>query len=373
MDTLTVLKTLAVFFTAVFGILGIFIDPDAPPKRTARWITAAAIVLSAAFGVTIGVFESRGQNASNQLLREIQLVGRTTNQIDTQVQTVTRNIESNTREIDSMVVSMDRVLSPLGEVHIDYQIDVKSNYPYLVNYLADLGNNISGFIGNHPTPITTMPASIHEQGINGIPVSVAITPPSNFLPPKSDKELYTLLGYSQIQLHFYRRQLDPTETRILGGERKPDMSMAINTGFEASGLSGPHVLIYSLHDKQLSISAVDVKADRSMQSSNGAFKGISDLRNSELIIVLPEFMTAGSPNADAQLTKIRAEFDLHHLTIGIGSGHRFNLQRPQIKRVNNDVNGNAVYSYRFPSELSASTSPGRRHGERRLKPLVFTL
>lgn len=179
----------------------------------------------------------------------------------------------------------------------------------------------------------------------------------------SEKLAYTILGYSEVELQFFKNPIAPNDHPGISGNWngniKPDLKLGVTGGLSPSGLSGGHTIEYDLKSKRFRLRANGLSSDPRYWTSTGKIVGIPDLLGPQMFVLLPSVMVSGDPAVDQYLPEIRKGFELDTLIVSLSSGREFWFRGADLER-HVDKDGYPIYSFIFPKTLDELRKLERR-------------
>jgi hypothetical protein len=402
MDLLySILKITSMIATGVFGALGLLTKYKDDKGTITRWgrIALAGILLSSGFSLGLYILEtSKAKAAAEKAKTEAEATSQVLKNILSNAQTTAAGLEQtldqqrrNLERSDYIAVGMEnslaaqrlvvsgnktilsgvtnsvkkqgelltlntgtlnevtRGLYPIKDVTIGYWISVPTDHVQLKKYIdrfdreltpllprLTFGSRIPGIRGGSSEGDSKRYTSINFDG--DAPLAPSET---------SEKLAYTILGYLDVELKFFKQPIDPSSYRVSAANRMPDLRLEVTGGF-SSGLSGEHLIQYDIPSRQFRLYAPKLASDPQYWSSTGKILGIPDLLGAQMIVRLPSIWVSRDATVDAYLPEIRRRFELDTLIISISGGRQFWFRRNMFQKYI-DENGYPIYSFIFPS------------------------
>lgn len=256
----------------------------------------------------------------------------------------------------STLNQVSRGLYPIKDVRIGYRIRVPTEHIQLKNYInrfdRELARLLPQLTFNSRIPWITGGSS--EDGNTYQEFGFSETAP--LAPDKTREKLaYTILGYSDVELQFFKKPIAPGDHLQVSGNwrsySKPDLKLEVTGGLSPKNSDGGHDIEYEIKTKRFTLLALDLTANPKYWESSGNIVGIPDLLGAQMFVFFPSTMVSGDPAIDQFLPEIRRGFQLETLTISISTGRVLWFRGADLqKHIAKD--GHLIYSFIFPNTMN---------------------
>jgi hypothetical protein len=406
MDLLySILKITSLIATAVFGALGLLTQYKDDQGKITRWgrTAIAGILLSSGFSLGLYILEtSKAKAAAEKAKSEAEATSEVLKNILSKAQTTAAGLEQtldqqrrNLERSDYIAVGMEdslaaqrlvlsgnktilsgvtnsvkkqgelltlntgtlnevtRGLYPIKDVTIGYWISVPTDHVQLKSYIDRFDRELTALLPRltFDTRISWIRGGTGEEGGGRRYQSFDFAADAPLAPSRTSERLaFTILGYSEVELEFFKQPIDPSIYRETGAFRTsritPDLRLSVSGGF-SSGLSGEHLIEYNVKSRQFRLIAHKLTSDAQYWDSTGKILGIPDLLGAQMIVRLPSIVVSGDPTLDVYLPEIRRGFELETLIISLSGGRQFRFRRDMFQKYTGERDL-PIYSFTFP-------------------------
>lgn len=249
---------------------------------------------------------------------------------------------------------VSRGLYPIKDVRIGYWIRVPTDHVQLRSYLDRFNKELTPLL---PLPFNNGPRWIRggrgEAGGGTTYAAFGFSADAPIAPNETTEKLaYTILGYSEIELQFFKNPIAPSDHPQISGNWAsniaPDLKLAVTAGLSSEGLSGEHVIEYELKSQQFRLQSLGLASDPRYWQSTGKIVGIPDLLGAQMFVLLPSIMVSGDRAIDQFIPEIRKGFELDTLIVSLSTGREFWFRGSDLKK-QTTKNGYPIYSFIFPN------------------------
>lgn len=338
--SLAILKFGGLFLSGVFGAYGLLVKfKDENDKITKSGRNALILIVTSTL--------VSGLSAAFEIYRDA-VRERTT------LEAQARETLETAKRTERLLSEINRSMQPISTLIVFHWISVPTDHVRMKSY-------ISRFEAALPNALTLLTSTgrfpgyaggSSDQGRN--PIDIAFDGSAVLSPDRTKEKLaFTVLGYSEIKVEFFKVPIDPKSHYSISGEfnNKPDLKISLSSGLGVPGLGGNHVLEYNLKEKSFKLRGSDISSDSKYWESTGKIVSIPDLAGSQIFISLPSVMVSGDMNeVDQYLPEIRRRFALDTLILNFGKGRQFWLQSKELIRLDTKV-GTPLYVYTFPKTV----------------------
>ena len=243
---------------------------------------------------------------------------------------------------------VSRGLYPIKDVRIGYWIHVPMDHLQLKSYVDRFGRELAPLL---PLKDDSLPSWI--TGLSGKPYETFSFSSEAPLAPKRTSEgvAYTVLGYSQVELQFFKNPIAPSDHPLVSGNWrngiKPDLKLSVSADLSKPLGQGGHDIEYDLESKRFRIEAFMLSSDAQYWVSTGKILGIPDLLGAQMFGLIRSHMYSGDPAIDRFLREIRRGFELDTLLVSISTGRELRFYGADLQK-HVDKDGYPIYSFIFP-------------------------
>jgi hypothetical protein len=255
------------------------------------------------------------------------------------------------KRTERLLSEINRSMQPISTLIVSHWISVPTDHLLMKSY-------ISRFEAELPNALTLLTSTgrfpgyaggSYDEGRN--PIGIYFDGSAVLSPDRTKEKLaFTVLGYSEIVVEFFKVPIDPKSHYLISGEfnNKPDLTIRLSSGLDVSGMGGNHELQYNMKEKHFKLHGSDISTDSKYWHSTGNIVSIPDLAGSQIFISLPSVMVSGDMNeVDQYLPEIRRRFALDTLILNFGKGREFWLQSKELSRLDTKERI-PLYVYTFP-------------------------
>jgi len=333
---IAIFKYAGMLLTGVFGVLGLLVkfkDEDGKITRHGR-AALFLIVLSTIVAVASHSLELHRSQAEKERAAEAR----------------SRETLDEVRRTQRTVLEITRSLHPIKDLRIGYFIRVPMDHESVAAYRKRFEDQLARILPqlNTKSPVLGV---FESARVDGKIASVTIGPFSPLFPAKpKEKHAHQVLRYSEIELHFFRKPIDPYSHERISDRHtgiQPDLAVRVSAGLGESGLSGSHEVTYEMSDRVFRFFASRIDSDPKYWESTGEIVSIPDLAGAQMFVFLPSVMVSGESEVDRVLPEIRKGFELETLILSMSGGRELWFRRAALTRYS-DSRGLPVYVYTFP-------------------------
>jgi hypothetical protein len=255
----------------------------------------------------------------------------------------------------STLNEVSRGLYPIKDVRIGYWIRVPMDHVQLRSYLARFNSVLTPLLplafGSGIPWITGgaggMDGKTYEQF--GFSAAAPMAPDRT-----TEKLAYTLLGYSEVSLQFFKKPIAPNDHPLISGnwqsDIKADLKLGVSSDFFGRESGTPHSIEYELESRQFKIRSFGLSSDPRYWEGTGKIVGLPDLIGAQMFVDLRSVMVSGDPTVDQYLKEIRKGLELQTLIVSLSSGSEFWFRTENLQK-HTDKEGYPIYSFVFPKTM----------------------
>jgi hypothetical protein len=120
----------------------------------------------------------------------------------------------------------------------------------------------------------------------------------------TEKLAYTLLGYSEVELQFFKTPIAPNDHPLISGNWQSDIKSDLKLGVSSDFFgreSGRHSIEYEIKSRQFRLRSFGLSSDPQYWEGTGKIVGLPDLIGAQMFVHLRSVMVSGDPTVDLYL------------------------------------------------------------------------
>lgn len=265
--TLVVTKGLGIVFGAAFAVLGLLVDfRDKNTSRVTKWGNVALI------GIVVSCCVSLvSQGAESLKARD--------------------EADAQAKRTNALLAQIERSISPLNGIKINYQFDVPLDDPILADYRRRFLEGIDQIASSKPG--SESPLGYASRGPGGVE-SILIPWNSPLMPTDHEVAASALFRHSAVVLIFFKTPIDYDTFRRVSdfGAQGPkpsiDLSLVAKNENNPAASTGSisDQLLYDFRNKVLQVSTRQLEPDPTVSFNRSRIVSVADLCGSQLWVVL---------------------------------------------------------------------------------------
>jgi hypothetical protein len=328
---LSFLKVLGIVLTGASGVIALglkFRGDDGRITKPGKW-ALGVILVSTLFATSAQFWDSRKQ--------------------------ATETLET-VRRTETTLSEIRRGLYPIRDVSVDFWMDIPMDHVALRPYLDRFNTEAALIIpklneeGRYPGIL----GGSMDRGRNYTEFEFSS---DSALAPRRDQEklAHTILAYSELELNFYRKPVDPKDVWSISGSGGAHADLTMRVDGELADLKhtadpGRFTITYDILKKQFGGRAFMLPSDSKYWESTGQIISLTDLAGAQMMVDCRSVMISGDPRVDQYIPEIRKRVELRTLVISVAGGRQLWFREKDFKKLD-DREGYPVYVYQFPQKV----------------------